>query len=136
MSYYKQFAEMLGLELEQEFSLVTNNGEKANSNTYKITEEGISYRVPKSEVWLSEPTSTYEYILSGDYKVVPKPLKPKKGETYWYYIDAKRVDWTYWNSKLFDLLNWKMGNCFRTEEEAETKGKEIVGQLKKEFEEA
>ena len=41
MTYYKQFAEMLGLELEQEFSLVTHNGEKANANTYKIKEDGL-----------------------------------------------------------------------------------------------
>ena len=28
MNYYKQFAEMLGLELDEEFSLATPNGEK------------------------------------------------------------------------------------------------------------
>ena len=31
---------------------------------------------------------------------------------------------------------WKSGNCFRTKEEAETKGKEIMEKLVKEYEEA
>lgn len=44
MNYYKQFAEMLGLELEQEFILTTPNGEKANLTTYKIIEYGIYYK--------------------------------------------------------------------------------------------
>ena len=31
---------------------------------------------------------------------------------------------------------WNSGNCFRTEEEAETKGKAIMEKLVKEYEEA
>lgn len=38
MNYYKQFAEMLGLELEQEFVLIDSDGNRKNKNTYKITE--------------------------------------------------------------------------------------------------
>lgn len=136
MNYYKQFAEMLGLELEQEFNLTDTDGKKINYASYKITENGLYFKGTTNGSWWSETSIFLKNLLSGDYKAVPKTLKPKKGETYWYYIDAKRVDWTYWNSKLFDLLNWKIGNCFRTEEEAENKGKEIVGQLKKEYEEA
>ena len=41
-----------------------------------------------------------------------------------------------WNDDLTDLLFWKVGNCFKTEEEAATKGKEIMEQIKKEYEEA
>ena len=41
-----------------------------------------------------------------------------------------------WTDECLDLLHWKTGNCFRTEEEAKTKGKEIMEQIKKEYEEA
>lgn len=35
-----------------------------------------------------------------------------------------------------DYAMCKSGNCFRTEEEAKTKGKEIMEQIQKEYEEA
>ena len=136
MTYYKQFAEILGLELEQEFSLVTNNGEKANTNTYKIKEDGLYCQSATKDYWFVTSSEYLDILLSGEFKAVPKPWKPKYGKAYWYYIDAKRVDWTCWNSKVLDLLNWKLGNCFRTEEEAEAKGKEIVEAIQKEFEES
>lgn len=135
MNYYKQVAEMLGVELEEEFKLKADCMEKPWNNLYRISENGFEYK-SIHENWENDDHYALSEILSGKKEIVKIPWKPKKGETYWYYIDAKRVDWTYWNSKLFDLLNWKMGNCFQTEEEAETKGKEIVGQLKKEYEEA
>lgn len=136
MTYYKQFAEILGLELEQEFILTTPYGEKANLTTYKITEDGIRYKSATRDDWFATSNEILESLLIGELKVVPKPWKPKYGKAYWYYIDAKRVDWTCWNSKVLDLLNWKIGNCFRTEEEAETKGKEIIEAIQKEYEEA
>lgn len=39
MNYYKQFAEMLGLELEQEFVLTDDDGNRKNKYTYKFTED-------------------------------------------------------------------------------------------------
>ena len=43
MNYYKQFAEMLGLELEQEFVLTDVDGNRNDKYTYKITEDGLLY---------------------------------------------------------------------------------------------
>lgn len=136
MNYWKQFAEMLGLELEQEFILTDTDGKKINYASYKITENGMYFKGGKSDSWFSETAIFLKNLLNGEYKVVPKPWKPKYGKAYWYYLDAKRVDWTCWNSKVLDLLNWKIGNCFQTEEEARTKGKEIMEQIQKEYEEA
>lgn len=39
MNYWKQFAEMLGLELEQEFVLKDDDGNIKDKYTYKITED-------------------------------------------------------------------------------------------------
>ena len=44
MNYYKQFAEMLGLELEQEFVLTDIDGNRKDKYTYKITEDGLLYK--------------------------------------------------------------------------------------------
>lgn len=137
MNYWKQFAEMLGLELEQEFSLVRPDGKQENENTYKIIEDGIYYKSERHSAWWAPSAEILEFLLMGDIKAVPKPWKPKEGKEYWYYSEAwKQGISTKWESGIQDLFFWKAGNCFRTKEEADAKGKEIIEQIRKEFEEA
>lgn len=137
MNYYKQFAEMLGLELEQEFILTDVDGNRKNKYTYKFTEDGVVYKSPTFTNWSVNSLGTIGSLLNGDVKAVPKPWKPKNGERYWYYSPLSRK--TFYLTRedgLDDLLLWKAGNYFRTEEEARTKGKEIMEQIQNEFEEA
>lgn len=137
MNYYKQFAEMLGLELEQEFVLTDVDGKIKDWYTYKITENGIFYKSKISEDWFEDKPIVVEELLNGCIKAVAKPWKPKKGEKYWYY--SNYIDETYSSICMdgsFDLLLWKVGNCFKTRDEAETKGKEIMEQIQNEYEEA
>lgn len=47
MNYYKQVAEMLGVELGEEFSLTKPNGKELDRASYKITEDGIYYKPTK-----------------------------------------------------------------------------------------
>lgn len=137
MNYWKQFAEMLGLELEQEFSLVRPDGKQENENTYKIIEDGIYYKSERHSAWWAPSAEILEFLLMGDIKAVPKPWKPKEGKEYWYYSEAwKQGISTKWESGIQDLFFWKAGNCFRAKEEADAKGKEIIEQIRKEFEEA
>ena len=138
MNYYKQFAKIFGLELEQEFSLTKPNGKELDRASYKITEDGIYYKpTTKSIDWFEEPANTLDFLLSGEFGVLPKPWKPKYGEQYWSY--STKINGTCYNTFWEfnkDYAMWKSGNCFRTEEEAKTKGKEIMEQLQKEYEEA
>lgn len=141
MNYYKQFAEMLGLELEQEFVLTDDDGNRKNKYTYKFTEDGVLYKSPTFTNWSVNSLCTIGSLLNGDVKAVPKPWKPKYGEKYFVY-EQNRIDCSYsyscsfWANDDIDLCMWKNGNCFRTKEEAVTKGKEIIEQLQKEYEEA
>lgn len=136
MNYWKQFANMLGLELNENFSLVKPNGEKIYNASYKITEDGLYYKGAETDGWCDEPSATVGELLSGDYKAVPKPWKPTYDEFYWCYSNYwGRTSRLKWANTVCDLLLWKAGNCFRTEEEAKTKGKEIMEQIQKEFEE-
>ena len=139
MNNWGKFAEMLGLELEQEFVLIDSDGNIKNECTHKITEYGLLYKSPNSNDWLSVSLITFRKIMNGDYKVVSKPWKPKKGDIYSYYINSTYFDGInscMWADESLDLLHWKVGNCFKTEEEAKTKGKEIMEQIQKEYEEA
>ena len=137
MTYWKQFAEMLGLELEQEFRLVNPDGTKVDNDLYKIREDGLFYKKRKEDDWHSEPPTTLSSLLQGLCKVVTKPWKPKYGEQYWSYsLKINRTCCNMFGEFIEDYAIWKSGNCFRTEEEAKTKGKEIMEKLVKEYEEA
>lgn len=134
MNYWKQFAEMLKLELEQEFVLTDDDGIRKDIFTYKITEDGIFYK-SKISNWLK--TELVDALLNGCIKAVPKPWKPKKVDNYFFYTTyLDRTSYSTWTDGTLDLLLWKVGNCFKTEEEAATKGKEIMEKIKKEYEEA
>ena len=135
MNYYKQFAEMLGLELEQEFVLTDADGNRKNKYTYKFTEDGVLYKSPTFINWSGNSLGTIGSLLNGDVKAVPKPWKPKYGDLY-YYCSTTCVVQTSWLGFTNDYINWNVGNCFRTKEEAESMGKEIMEKIMKEYEEA
>lgn len=136
MNYWKQFAEMLGLELGEKFELTYDDG-TIDEDTYKIEEDGFYYKNKQSEDWLAEPSTTVNKLINGYCKAVPKPWKPKYGEQYWSYsLKINRTCCNMFGEFIEDYAMWKSGNCFRTEEEAKTKGKEIMEKLVKEYEEA
>ena len=134
MNYYKKIAEMLGVELGEEFSLKNNKTNELNECRYKITqEEGIMYSIDR-EKWVR--SVVLMSIINGSYSVVKLPWKPKNDEKYWYYSETiNQATYHKWSFGNYDLCLWKLGNCFRTEEEAEAKGKEIVEQIMKEYKE-
>ena len=134
MNYYKQIAEMLDLELEQEFVITDLDGKRKDTITYKFTEDGIFSKANGLSV---KVTLILDLLLTGKYKAVPKPWKPKYGEQYWSYsIKNNQACFRLFGNYVEDYAIWKSGNCFRTKEEAETKGKEIMEQIQKEYEEA
>ena len=119
MKYYKQFAEMLGLELEQEFVLTDDDGNIKDKYTYKITEDGLLYKSPTFN-WAISSLGTIGKLLDGDAKAFPRPWKPKKGEMY-FYSNYFHTTYCTWTDGVSDLLLWKVGNCFKTKEEAAAK---------------
>lgn len=139
MNYYKQFAAMLGLELGQEFSIVLSSSKEKSKYVYKITKNGVFSRSPNDTngFWGLEQSITVEHLLSGLFEAVPKPWELKVGEKYFYYsVSLNRATTRKWCNGNYDLLLWKYGNCFKTEKEANEKGKVIMEQIKKEYEEA
>ena len=134
MNYYKKIAEMLGVELGEEFSIKNIQTEYINRARYKITqEEGIMYSIDR-EKWVR--SVVLMSIINGSYSVVKLPWKPKEGDRYCYYSTKGQVNYARWDALCSELILWKVGNCFETEEKARTKGKEIMEQIKKEYEEA
>ena len=136
MNYWKQFAEMLGLELVEKFELTYDDG-TINEDTYKIEEDGFYYKNKQSEDWFAEPSTTVNKLINGYCKAVPKPWKPKENEKYWSYSGMfDRGTRCTWLNSATDFMLWKLGNCFKTSEETQSKGKEIMEQIMKEYKEA
>lgn len=137
MTYWKQFAKILGVELGEEFILTDSDGKRKDEDTYKITENGFRFKGSVSGQWCIEPSETIERLIDGSYKAVPKQWKPKYGENYWFYSKPYNHAMSHqWYSGNYEFCLWKCGNCFKTEEEAAAKGKEIMKQIQKEFEES
>lgn len=139
MNYYKQFAEMLGLELDQEFNITSADGEQTSHLLYKITKNGVFSRGTKDTdgFWGLEQSNTVAHLLDGLFEAVPKSWKPKYGEQYWSYsVKTSQTCTSIFTGCADDYAVWKVGNCFKTSEEAQAKGKEIAEAIKKEFEKA
>lgn len=80
MNYYKKIAEMLGVELEEEFKV-----SDMKIFTFKFTEDdGLMFKYGTNEDYM--PSSLIlTKLLRGDYSVVKLPWKPEFNEPYWFY---------------------------------------------------
>ena len=135
MNYYKQIAEMLGVELEEEFKLKPSCLEKPWNSLYRFSTDGLENKYSDCS-WVKCEKGAIDNILIGQTEVIKIPWKPKKDEMYWFYGSSlEQALWATWRLNSGDFCRWKTGNCFRTEEEAKTKGKEIMEAIQKEFEE-
>ena len=133
MNYYKQVAEILGVELNEEFRLKNKDGSILKFK-YKITEfSGLLFKGINE--WMK--SGYIDKIISGDLTIVKLPWKLKCDEFYYYYSPCTGITYQErWNNTSSDYCMWKIGNCFRTREEAETKGKEIMESIEKEYRES
>ena len=136
MNYYNQIAEMLGVELNEEFKLKPSCLEKPWNSLYRFSTDGLENKYSDG-AWVKCEKGAIDQILIGQTEVIKIPWKPKKGEAYWHYSKGwEQATFRNWEGTLDDLCTWKCGSCFRTEEEANAKGKEIMEQIQKEYEEA
>lgn len=120
----EQVAQMLGVELEEEFYLKsTTNGyycaSGKNKTTFKLSESGVKYKFIRN-------TNNYEWcrldailaeVLTGSLEIVKKPWKPKKDEKYYYVSLVKKIVQAYSHEDYNDIMRYVLGNCFLTKEE-------------------
>ena len=128
MNKMKEVAQLLGVELGEKFKIAGING--VFNNTYAIAESGLKDCINNALC-----PEILSYILVGTYEIIKIPFKPKYDEEYWYYSSYyNRTINCKWANTTGDYCYHKLGNCFRTEHEAETKGKEIMEKIMKEYE--
>lgn len=117
INYMPEVAKILGVELGDKFRIKNLDGEIIG--TAIIDEYGfklLEYNVNYTNFWFQY---TLENLLTGEYTIERKPWKPKDGEEYWLVNQCGDVISFDWIDNFLCITNYKIGNCYRTKEEAE-----------------
>lgn len=128
MSYMEKVAEMLGIEIGEEFKIEFDDG-RLSIGIYEFSDKGI---LCSNGQFMESPCLWH--LIKGEYKIVKLPWKPKSGDKYYTYLQ-KREEWIVgtftWNNDIFDYAGLRCGIVFRTEQEAlnalPQKYKELTG---------
>lgn len=121
----KEVAEMLGLNIDEEFDIMIRENEPSNYNPFKIREQGL---VDKDCVLANDYLNE---LLIGNFEIIKKsPWKPKYGEWFWIVKSTGRVISIKNLGAESDAGLIKFGNCFKTEADAAAHADEIVKKIK------
>lgn len=144
-----KIAEMLGMELGEEFKIKDNTGtlDSVSLNSVYAFVEQDSFEGPVLAVSTGESRPLYmpprplepialkvfELLCRGKCEVVKLPWKPKKGETFYSFYAHKNTPWIIveyeWDENPADFSSLKAGWLFRTREEAEEALPKIAAEL-------
>lgn len=108
MNYMAEVAKILGVELGEEFKINVLLG------TYVFTHDGLH-----EADYGADCSIVLTKLLSGEYVVRRKPWKPKDNEVYYRINDIGNVTIDTWDGLDLDIIFYKLGNCYRTRDEAE-----------------
>lgn len=115
-NHVKQAAELLGMEINEEFEIEDERGLNLVHQPYKFTEDYLLDG--KGNVMFS----VLGHLISGTYKIVKKPWKPKPGEEYFSIDFATDKDMgvyvNLWEGDCADTAMYIIGNVFKTRDEA------------------
>ena len=118
MNHMAEIAKMLGVELGEEFEI--EFPDPSTMSTTAVFNEN-EFRIVKTDAYIVTPYWKYSVLhslLVGSLTIKRKPWKPKEDEYYW----SVNPDGTYskrpWFNVSGDISNYKLGNCYRTYEEA------------------
>ena len=96
-NYMKEVAALLGVELDEHFKIITENG-NAMQSEYILYEYGAAQYIKNDDYdeENSRVKGTYyknigilTYLLTGEWKIQKIPFKPKDEQEYWtFYVDG------------------------------------------------
>lgn len=113
-NHMTEVANMLGVELGEEFEIDYGGSDVILSA--KVTDTG--FRIINSNS-LEFSGLFLNLLLSGQLKIKHKPWKPIINDIYYFVRSDGDVSSAQWISNVWDNSIYKLGNCYRTKEEAE-----------------
>lgn len=127
-----QIAEMLGVELGEEFKVNLNGWEKI----YRFNNNGLFGEI-QTEKWIACP-ELFGLLVTGNAKIVKLPWKPKKGELYYSFGFRGCPKWGVsqqnWANHPCDYALLDKGWAYRTKEEAEAALPKVATEMGVEYE--
>ena len=116
-NHMKEVAKMLGVELGEEFEV---DFQAPNYAVLKLMPYGLD--VVKSNVSGPYPwgANLLTSLLSGTLAIKRKLWKPSYGEHYYSIGPGGVLEPGVWNNDFIDRMLYKLGNFYRTQQEAET----------------
>jgi hypothetical protein len=105
MNYMAEVARMLGVEIDENFEC------KENGYTYCLTENGLTCNG-------SYASDILTMMLNGGIEIKRKPWKPQEDDEYYTVLKDGSVVLRYWDDCTHQINSYKIGNCYRTKEEA------------------
>lgn len=118
MNHMKQIAEMLGVELGEEFKVRYKGSGEVDDEIIKINEDGLHVKgYENAAIYILEDL-LLKKLIDGSLEVVKLPWKPKNREKYWYVNTLGYIHSDIFDSYTVDLLWYKAGRVYRTYEEA------------------
>ena len=136
MNLMPKIAEMLGVEIGEEFKLKQTTGD-IKSAKYRFRNIGDQIIYEHTDFcgdWTMCSAEDVGLLVLGKHEVVKLPFEPKDGEKYWTVFwkgigNMPCAVYETWYGDSCDFANKVGGNCFRTEAEAEKHKYEIYEKL-------
>ena len=140
MNLIPKIAKILGMELDEEFKVITPANIEKRCRFHEAG-NGVIYLEKYSEAygqWTQENTDEIGRMVVGSYKVEKLPFEPKDGEEYWsvvfspFSINRKelKVESFIWQESYITHYESKFcGNVFRTKAEAEREKNNVYKRL-------
>lgn len=117
-NYMADVAKLLGVELGEEFEI-----HYPSPCTVKTTAAFYEneFRVVNTDAVILQPYWQYAELhglLNGTLGIKHKPWKPKYNDLFWFVTQDGNLTTSYRKNSWHDTMLYKLGNCYRTREEA------------------
>ena len=106
----------------------TKQGKYINDHRFNSTLKRFEYWDKKRKIWAHDK-EVIDDLLTGKATLIKKPWEPIFNEEYFYFDTDYTIFSHSWEGDLFDLANWQIGNCFKSEEEAKENKDRVFGLL-------
>ena len=132
-----KIAEMLGVELGEEFKVRSIFGGSPNNKIYHFGTKELFYTHEKNKNEIKDEYTLTE-LINGDCEIVNLPWKPKRKDKYWtLYINGhNKLDtcWNIWTEEIAEFARLKAGWIYRSREEAEAALPKVAAEMGVEYE--
>ena len=116
MNYMAEVAKMLGVEIGEKFEV---HGDSHGVFTAKITLDGCWVSIGMKSWEKHNQAAVLRKLLNGEYCIKRGLWKPTYNEKYYSIGPGGVLEPGVWLNDFIDVAMLKLGNCYRTVQEAE-----------------